>query len=93
MLLEWAGCRMSGQQDTLFIISKFVLTLLLFKNNRDDQIAGTTGQSRRAEAIQVYLENMPGYQVKYRAHVSGIGWMPWVLDGAVAGTTGQSRFA
>ena len=31
------------------------------------------------------------YRIEYRAHVSGIGWQPYVADGAVAGTTGQSR--
>ncbi|WP_445946634.1 S8 family serine peptidase [Shewanella sp.] len=30
-------------------------------------------------------------QVEYRAHVAYMGWLPWVDDGATAGTTGQSR--
>jgi hypothetical protein len=29
--------------------------------------------------------------VTYRAHVANLGWLPWVWNGAVAGTTGQSR--
>jgi uncharacterized protein YjdB len=28
--------------------------------------------------------------VTYRAHVQGIGWQSWVVNGATAGTTGQS---
>ena len=29
--------------------------------------------------------------VIYRAHVAGPGWLPWVANGAIAGTIGQSR--
>jgi len=54
-------------------------------------IAGTTGQSRRMEAVRIQLVNAPaGVRVTYQAHVEGIGWMDWVWDGAVAGTTGRS---
>src|SRR5664279_1420731 len=52
--------------------------------------AGTTGQSRRLEAVQIKLENIGG-GIKYRAHVQGIGWQDWVTDGAQSGTTGQSK--
>ena len=27
----------------------------------------------------------------YRVHMAGIGWGPWVTNGADAGTTGQNR--
>jgi thermolysin len=54
--------------------------------------AGTTGQSRRMEAAQIYLTNPPpGVGITYRAHVANLGWLGWVSNGAVAGTTGQSR--
>lgn len=29
------------------------------------------------------------YDIVYRAHVSNIGWMPWVRNGESAGTTGR----
>ena len=58
---------------------------------QDDQIAGTTGESRRAEAIQIELVNLPDYTVEYRVHMKDKGWSAWVRDGAVAGTTGESR--
>ncbi|HEX8369852.1 MAG TPA: M4 family metallopeptidase [Pyrinomonadaceae bacterium] len=55
-------------------------------------VAGTTGQSRRMEAAQIFLTNpLPGVGITYRAHVAGFGWLPWVSNGTVAGTTGQSR--
>ena len=31
------------------------------------------------------------YSIKYRVHVRDIGWMPYVREGEIAGTTGQSR--
>ena len=59
----------------------------------DGRVSGTTGQSRRIEAITVRLgdsaDSVGG--VTYRAHVQNAGWLGWVSDGATAGTTGQSR--
>ena len=58
----------------------------------DGSLAGTTGESKRVEALQIKLKNAPySGSIKYSAHVQGIGWMDPVTDGATAGTTGQSR--
>lgn len=55
-------------------------------------IAGTTGQSRRMEAIKIKLVDAPpNVHVVYRAHVAGHGWLGWMRDDQVAGTTGESR--
>ncbi len=51
---------------------------------------GVPGESKRLEAVQIYLENCPEVTVRYQAHVEGIGWMDWVQNGEVAGTTGLS---
>ncbi len=57
----------------------------------DGEVAGTTGQSLRMEAIRIILVNAPRHMsVCYRAHVQNIGWQPFVCNGRVAGTTGQS---
>ena len=29
------------------------------------------------------------FDLAYRVHVQSIGWMPWVQNGAIAGTTGR----
>lgn len=51
-------------------------------------VAGTVAHSLQMEAIIVY--NLPsGFQ--YRAHVADLGWLNWVSQGEIAGTTGQSR--
>jgi uncharacterized protein YjdB len=54
-------------------------------------MAGTTGQSRRMEAIRIRLAGCGILRVQYQVHVAGQGWLPWVSDGQMAGTTGQSR--
>ncbi|MDP4143197.1 MAG: Ig-like domain-containing protein [Bacillota bacterium] len=57
-------------------------------------VAGTTGQSLRMEAIRIRFKapynNDHNLHIMYRAHVANLGWLPWVKDGEVAGTTGQS---
>lgn len=72
---------------------------------KNDAIAGTTGLSKQAEAFQVKLikkgssdvpvSDVPAYvavpPLAVSANCSGIGWQGAVGNGAVAGTTGQSR--
>ncbi|GII97494.1 hypothetical protein [Sinosporangium siamense] len=55
----------------------------------DGQVAGTTGQSRRLEALTVAVSIDVG-GVCYQAHVQDIGWQSVRCNGQVAGTTGQS---
>lgn len=50
----------------------------------DGRTSGTTGESRRLEALRVY-----GAPVEYRVYVQDQGWTPWVMD-EWAGTKGQS---
>lgn len=52
-------------------------------------ISGTTGQSRRLEAIRVSLPNSEDLGIEYRSHVQNEGWQGWVSNGAVFGTTGK----
>ncbi len=54
----------------------------------DGAVAGTTGKSRRLEAMGVTVSDGG---IEYRAHLQRKGWGDWVADGAQAGTTGQSR--
>ena len=38
------------------------------------------------------LINVPDdVSIKYKVHVQDIGWMDWVKDGKLAGTTGQGK--
>jgi len=52
--------------------------------------SGTSGQSKRMEAIQIKLQNMAG-GIEYRTHVQDYGWMNWVSNDALSGTSGESK--
>ena len=60
-------------------------------------MAGTTGQSRRLEAVRVRLTGEAAkkgnYSVWYRVHSQDYGWLGWTCDGEPAGTTGLSKRA
>lgn len=58
--------------------------------------AGTTGQSKRVEAVRVSIVDGDGNKlenaVEYKAHVANQGWdKTWTRDGETVGTTGMSR--
>ena len=55
------------------------------------QGSGSRGQARRVEAVEIWLENAPGWGVEYQVHAAEIGWMAWRRDGDMAGTTGEAR--
>ena len=59
---------------------------------RNNEIAGTTGQGKKMEALQIRLTGeMQKYcDIYYRAHVSNFGWLGWAKNGEMAGTTGFS---
>ena len=60
---------------------------------KDGATAGTTGQARRIEAVEMNLtgEKAANYDIYYRVHMAYKGWGEWVTGGKMAGTTGQCR--
>lgn len=50
------------------------------------EVAGTTMQARRLEALIINFDG----GIKYSAHVQNIGWQQWVTAGGVAGTVGHN---
>ena len=58
----------------------------------DGEEAGTSGQSKRLEAINISLSN-PLYSgsIEYQTHVQDVGWQGWKANGQMAGTSGQSK--
>jgi len=58
----------------------------------DGEASGTSGQSKRLEAIKIKLdlEGIIG-GIEYRTHVQDIGWQDFVADDALSGTSGQSK--
>ena len=59
----------------------------------NEEIAGTTGQCKRMEAIKINLIGLDNVNIKYQVHVQDIGWMNWKQDGELAGTTGEAKRA
>ena len=58
---------------------------------RDGQASGTTGQSKRIEAIRIVTTGVSG-GIQYKTHVQSIGWeKDWKSNGAISGTYGQSK--
>ena len=59
-----------------------------------DEPAGTTGQGKRLEAIQMRLtgELAAHYDIRYQVHIQTYGDnQGWVYNGALAGTTGEAK--
>ena len=58
----------------------------------DGLMSGTSGESKRLEAIDIHLEDksIPG-EVRYKTHVQTYGWQSWVTDGQLSGTSGESK--
>ena len=57
---------------------------------RNNELAGTTGQSKRLEAIKIKVNGIEG-DILYQVHVQDIGWMNYVKNNDQAGTTGLSK--
>ena len=53
-------------------------------------VSGTSGESKRLEAIQIKLTNIAG-GIEYSTHVQDVGWMDYVANDALSGTSGQSK--
>ena len=55
-------------------------------------MAGTSGQSKRLEGIEIKLTNQQySGDIVYRTHVQRYGWMAWKKNGEMAGTSGESK--
>ncbi len=58
----------------------------------NSETAGTSGQSKRLEGINVKLiNNDNSIGIKYQVHVQDIGWQDWKENDEMAGTSGQSK--
>ncbi|MCI8464565.1 MAG: L,D-transpeptidase family protein [Lachnospiraceae bacterium] len=57
------------------------------------EAAGTVGESKRLEAIQIALKKSGGVSggIEYRTHVQSYGWMNWVEEGGISGTSNESK--
>ena len=61
------------------------------KLSENGEFSGTTGLSRRMEAIKIQLKDSK-YEgsIKYQTYVQNYGWLDYVSNGELGGTSGQS---
>ncbi|WP_078543702.1 N-acetylmuramoyl-L-alanine amidase [Litchfieldia alkalitelluris] len=57
----------------------------------DGAMSGTSGESKRLEAIKIELSNLYSGNITYSTHVQSYGWMDPVSNGELSGTSGQSK--
>jgi len=55
------------------------------------ELAGTNGQSKRLEAIEIKLDTTKDLGVQYTTHCQTYGWLPWSANGEMNGTEGESK--
>ena len=60
---------------------------------QDGQMAGTSGEAKRLEAICITLtgEMADHYDIYYRVHAQSYGWLGWAKNGDPAGTAGYAK--
>ena len=60
---------------------------------KNGELSGTSGQSKRLEAIKIKLtgEMEKHYDVYYRVHAQSYGWLGWAKNGESAGTSGYGK--
>ena len=60
---------------------------------QDGDMAGTSGQAKRLEAICITLtgEMAEHYDIYYRVHAQSYGWLGWASNGDPAGTAGYAK--
>ncbi len=62
------------------------------ESKNDGDISGTTGQSKRIEAIKMNIDNSTySGGIEYQTYVQDSGWQDTKKDGQLAGTTGESK--
>ncbi len=58
----------------------------------NEELSGTSGKSKRVEALKIKLENAPSNaKITYQAHVQDIGWQNWKSNGDLTGTSGKCK--
>ena len=59
----------------------------------DGQMAGTSGEAKRLEAICITLtgEMAEHYDIYYRVHAQSYGWLGWAKNGEASGTAGYAK--
>ena len=57
----------------------------------EGELSGTEGESKRLEAIKIYLDTNIEGNIEYEVHCQSYGWMNSVKNGELSGTEGESK--
>lgn len=57
----------------------------------DGEMAGTTGEKKRLEGIEIKVSGNDKVGIRYTTHVQTYGWQPWSMDGEMSGTEGEAK--
>jgi uncharacterized protein YjdB len=57
----------------------------------DGAVAGTSGEAKRLEALNISVNSNISGDVIYEGHVQNYGWMSWVSNGENIGTEGEGK--
>lgn len=58
---------------------------------KDGAVSGTSGQSKRLEAIKIRVTGNDALGVQYTTHCQSYGWLPWSANGEMNGTEGEAK--
>lgn len=90
--LQAINISLSGIADGSNVSAKAHVSGIGWQDWCDGSYAGTVGQSRAIEALAFKLEGpaAESYDIYYRVHAAGYGWLGWAKNGEGAGTSGLS---
>ncbi|MFC4321217.1 glucosaminidase domain-containing protein [Litchfieldia salsa] len=98
VVLVQKGASAPGATDQAFILDPSVSYTThvqgygWLKPVSDGKMSGTSGQSKRLEAIKISLKNLPySGAITYKTHIEKYGWLHAVSNGALSGTSGESK--
>lgn len=87
-----SGNHLEMSQATSSILLNSPAAAVPVSSGADGNVSGTSGQSKRLEAIQIHLTGAAKdmYDVYYCVHAQNNGWLDWAKNGEPAGTVGFS---
>ena len=90
--VEALNVKLMSKEDLGLIYSAHVQDYGWMNNSFNGETSGTTGQSKRIEAVMMKLTGSAAskYDIYYRVHSQNIGWLGWAKNGQPSGTAGLS---
>lgn len=90
--MEAIKLKVKGVKNLGVSYSAHVQDVGWMKEVSNGAVGGSTGYSRRLEAITLRLTGAMAqyYDIYYRAHVANVGWLDWAKNGQQAGSAGYS---